>query len=176
MLVTFAVCLFVGLVAGSFVEYWGHRGVHIGYGRFLRRVHLNHHREGFPAGAVVEGAAYAVVSLPVTLAVAALALFLGGWVAAAGIVIGGLAWAMWAGYSHQVQHEIPDICFWVPTPLHWLHHFGPRPKANYGLGTHVWDWVYGTYDPTGWAGGRVGRLSEYLSVGWVSKGNGKVWD
>lgn len=162
--------LFVGgVVLGSFVEYWWHRLAHLGYGRGLRRLHLHHHRTGLPAGALVEGVAYYFVTAPVALIALSV-----GWLAGDPIVAlwfcgGGLAWSLWAGYSHQIQHERPELAFWSPVPVHYLHHHGPRPKANYGLGTHVWDRAFGTYDTTGWdERPKIGRLREYLSVRWVT--------
>jgi sterol desaturase/sphingolipid hydroxylase (fatty acid hydroxylase superfamily) len=158
-----------GAVLGSFVEYWWHRLAHKGYGRALRRIHLHHHRTGMPAGALVERIGYYVVTAPVAAAALAVGWLAGDVPAALWFCGGAFLWSLWAGYSHQVQHEHPGIAFWSPVPVHYLHHFGPVPKANYGLGTHLWDKAFGTYDTTGWGDRpRVGRPREYLSVRWVT--------
>ena len=44
--------------------------------------------------------------------------------AGAGWFMGGFIYAIIAAYAHQVQHDNPDLVFWLKKPVHHLHHQG----------------------------------------------------
>src|SRR5262249_62284977 len=104
----------IAVVVGTFVEYWGHRLMHW---FLLRKKRAEHHRAGWGQGWLGEFFDYLVGTLPI------LALgFLYSVEAGVGFLAGGLVYAAWAAYSHQLQHERPELCFWLPRPVHYLHH------------------------------------------------------
>jgi sterol desaturase/sphingolipid hydroxylase (fatty acid hydroxylase superfamily) len=65
--------------------------------------------------------------------------------AGVGFLTGGVLYAAWAAYNHQVQHERPELVFWLRRPVHYLHHRDKMWKHNFGISTGVWDRVFGTY-------------------------------
>ena len=93
---------FVALPVGTFVEYWGHRMMHAW---LLKRRHARHHQQGGGQGWLGEFRDYSlgtVFILPVG--------FLYSREAGIGIAFGGLFYAAFAAYSHQLQHEKPRRC------------------------------------------------------------------
>src|SRR5262249_10459607 len=76
-----------------------------------------------------------------------------------GFVAGGGFYAAWAAYSHQLQHEKPDLCWWLPRPVHHLHHHGHMWRHHFGISLGILDPGVGTYRPVDWK--RERRLREY---------------
>lgn len=131
------------LFFGTLVEYWGHRLMHAW---LLKKKHAEHHRDGWGQGWLGEFFDYAVGTLPI------LPLgFLYSMEAGFGFMAGGLTFAAFAAYSHQLQHEKPELCFWMPRPVHYLHHYKHMWKTNFGISTDIWDRVFGTYQRVEWA-------------------------
>jgi sterol desaturase/sphingolipid hydroxylase (fatty acid hydroxylase superfamily) len=129
------------LLVGSLVEYGLHRALHSGWLRNTRlgQLHRAHHR---PQATVQpwwrEGLDYGLVALASLLGVLPCCLwlplaFLAGWAA------GAFAWAFWAAWCHERGHG-PS----ARNGPHAWHH--ARPRANYGLGTHLWDRALGTWE------------------------------
>jgi len=132
-----------GFVFGSLVEYWGHRLMHSV--RWLGKVHWEHHARGAGQGVWLEYLDYVkgtwwlmllplLVSLPAGF----------GW------VLGANAFALFSAFSHQLQHERPEKCFWMPMPIHFVHHALNQWHHNFGMALDIWDRVFGTYKPLEW--------------------------
>ncbi|MFL5342306.1 MAG: sterol desaturase family protein [Gemmataceae bacterium] len=137
-----------GVVVGSLAEY----GIHILMHRriFLGRTHRNHHREPegenwlkqfvyYVAGAMLPSAAVCSACWPLDLLPLGL-----------GTTGGGIAWAAWVAYAHTLQHERPELVFWMKLPVHHLHHEYEMARHNFGLSVDWWDRVFGTYKPMPW--------------------------
>src|SRR5262245_12684923 len=142
-------------VVGSFVEY----AVHILMHRrvLMGRVHTEHHKDGQAQGFLGEFAVYLLGTLPVNAGGAVPAWWLGYPAFAAGWAAGGVAYAAFAAYAHQVQHEHPELTFWLPRPVHYLHHRDQMWHHNFGISLDVWDRVFGTYKKAEWVPERPAR-------------------
>lgn len=124
----------------TFVEYWGHRLMHVG--KVLGKHHAGHHAKGTGQGWLREFRDYAVPSIP--------GLWLGFLVSPSvgvGWCAGGLFYAGCAAFAHQLQHERPSQVFWLPQPVHAVHHYHQEWHHNFGLTVDLWDRVFGTYKP-----------------------------
>ena len=149
------------LVLGTFVEYWGHRIMH--QGKLLGKHHARHHQEGTGQGWLGEFRDYALPGLPLYL----LAWWLGPDVGL-GFSMGGIAYAAFAAYSHQLQHEAPHLVWWMVQPSHAVHHYHREWHHNFGITVAWWDRVFGTYRPHE----PLPRLSDNdarLNIHWVSR-------
>lgn len=137
------------LFLGSFLEYSVHRLMH--GGMLLGKKHAEHHKDGWGQGVLGEFWDYFVGSVPVMLVG-----FLVCWLvldsvpAGLGFVLGGLAYALMAAYAHQVQHERPDLVFWLKRPVHHLHHKHHMWRHNFGILVDFWDRIFGTYRVEEW--------------------------
>jgi sterol desaturase/sphingolipid hydroxylase (fatty acid hydroxylase superfamily) len=132
-----------GFVFSSFMEYWGHRWIHtINWGPGI--THREHHARGTAQGVLLEFWDY----------------FKYGWLLmwppflismAAGIgwVVGSNAFILFSSFAHQLQHENPKKCFWMPMPIHYVHHANHQWHHNFGMALDVWDRIFGTYKPLG---------------------------
>lgn len=159
--------LLLGLFIGSLVEYWGHRLMH---GWLWRKLHAEHHRDGWGQGWFGEFRDYFVGSLPF--------MFLGFlygfvdpaavWESGLGFAAGGALYAAFSSYSHQLQHEKPELCFWMVRPVHFLHHREKMWHANFGIGLDVWDRVFGTYRKAEWTAPPRGSWLGLFRIHWFS--------
>lgn len=152
-LAAFALALFIG----TFVEYGMHRLMHAGviYGAN----HIQHHREGFGQGWFGEFLGYFLPSLAI--------IWLGFLVSTAagiGFALGGFLQAAWSAYAHQLQHERPDLVFWMKRPVHHLHHEGRMWRHNFGISFDFWDRVFGTYRPMDREEARPESLAAYAGL------------
>ncbi len=141
-----AIALGSGIAAflfGSLVEYWIHRLMHASPRIGAR--HRDHHRRNEGQGVIPEFRDYVVGSL-----VAMVPAFLFSWVVGLGWMLGGLLYAAFSAYAHQLQHENPMKCFWMPLPVHYVHHKYGMWEHNFGLAVDWWDQVFGTYKPVPW--------------------------
>jgi sterol desaturase/sphingolipid hydroxylase (fatty acid hydroxylase superfamily) len=158
----------VAIVVGTLVEYWGHRLMHAW---LLRKKHAEHHRDGWGQGWLGEFWDYVVGTLPImALGFAGCFWLLDSPAAGIGFVAGGLVYAAWAAYSHQLQHEKPDLCWWLPRPVHHLHHEGHMWHHNFGISLDIWDRVFGTYRPVEWKRSKPLReypLKAYFQIKWI---------
>jgi sterol desaturase/sphingolipid hydroxylase (fatty acid hydroxylase superfamily) len=146
----FSIALVIGLLLGSFVEYTVHRLMH--KGKFLGKRHAKHHRNFEAQGWWGEFTDYSFPGLLIAWAGFLLSI-------PAGI----------AAYAHQIQHEKPDLAFWLGAPIHFLHHRENMWHHNFGIGVSIWDRMLGTYKAADWQPERRFRdypLSEFVSIRW----------
>lgn len=135
---------FLGAVfLGTFVEYLVHRLMH---GRILLgKKHAEHHRDGWGQGWFGEFCDYFLGTL-VLLWLG----FLYSVPAGIGWAMGGIFYAAGAAYAHQLQHEKPELVFWLVRPVHHLHHAHHMWHHNFGISLDLWDRVFGTYKVVEW--------------------------
>jgi sterol desaturase/sphingolipid hydroxylase (fatty acid hydroxylase superfamily) len=152
----------IALVFASLVEYWGHRAMHT---FLMRKKHAEHHREGDGQGWLGEFWDYFVGTLPLMWFG-----FLWSVEAGIGFAAGGIGFAAWAAYNHQIQHENPELCFWLRRPVHYLHHRDKMWKTNFGISSGVWDRVFGTYKYAEWNPQKKARdypVSSFFRIKWI---------
>jgi sterol desaturase/sphingolipid hydroxylase (fatty acid hydroxylase superfamily) len=136
-------CFVVAFVFASLVEYWVHRLMHRSL-RFGKR-HRDHHKRNEGQGVVWEFWDYIKGTLVLMVPPFFISLEVGiGW------MLGGIAFAAFSAYAHQLQHENPTKCFWMRMPVHYVHHKYNQWHENFGLGVDWWDHVFGTYKRTDW--------------------------
>jgi sterol desaturase/sphingolipid hydroxylase (fatty acid hydroxylase superfamily) len=163
-----AVAFTLALVTGTLAEYVVHRLMHTE--KVLGRKHAEHHRDGWGQGWAGEFLDYFVGSLILILPVSISVWLLldcpwpaGGWAA------GGTLYAALAAYSHQLQHEKPELVFWLPRPVHYLHHKHHMWHHNFGILVDWWDRAFGTYQAAEWMYGRPRveySLRAFLDIKW----------
>lgn len=160
--------LAAAVFTGTLVEYVVHRLMH---GRkLLAKKHAEHHRHGWGQGVLGEFRDYLTGSL-VVMAVGSSASYflLHSLAGAVGFATGGVLYAFLAAYAHQVQHERPELVFWLRRPVHHLHHHHHLWHYNFGILVDFWDRVFGTYKALDWAPARptVSRsLRSYFQIKW----------
>lgn len=155
------VALLVALFVGTLVEYWGHRFMHRW---LLKQRHARHHRDGTGQGWLLEFKDYTLGTL-VLLPLG----FIHSLEAGLGFLAGGLLYAAFAAYSHQLQHERPEMCFWMVRPVHFLHHEHHMWKHNFGISLDIWDRVFGTYQIGDWNPSSRGQRSFWnlFRIKWI---------
>jgi sterol desaturase/sphingolipid hydroxylase (fatty acid hydroxylase superfamily) len=161
-LLDFTIALVIGLLLGSIVEYIVHRLMH--KGKFLDKRHAKHHRNFEAQGWWGEFTDYALPGLLI-----AWVGFLVSVPAGVGFALGTVGYAAFAAYAHQIQHEKPDLAFWLVAPIHFLHHRENMWHHNFGIGVSIWDRMLGTYKAADWQPERRFRdypLSEFVSIRW----------
>lgn len=134
------VAFVVAIVFGSLVEYVVHRLMHARI--FLYKIHAQHHQLGQGQGWLLEFKDYLLPGLAILWLG-----FLYSIPAGLAFAAGCTAYAAMAAYAHQVQHEKPELVFWMPRPVHHLHHSKKMWHHNFGILVDVWDRVFGTYKP-----------------------------
>jgi sterol desaturase/sphingolipid hydroxylase (fatty acid hydroxylase superfamily) len=159
-MLTGTIAFLIALVVGSLVEYWGHRMMH---SFLLKKRHARHHRDGWGQGWLGEFYDYVVGTLPILWVG-----FLHSLEAGIGFAAGGVVYAMWAAYNHQLQHERPELCFWIKRPVHYIHHEHHMWHYNFGISLDLWDRVFGTYKVVDWQPPAAPdrRLRRYFQIKW----------
>ncbi|MCI0654785.1 MAG: sterol desaturase family protein [Methylococcaceae bacterium] len=127
----------------TFVEYTMHRFMHAGF--VASHQHAMHHQQNTGEGWLEEFRNYFVPTLSILWVG-----FLYSAEAGVGFAAGGALAAAWAAYAHQLQHERPELVFWLSRPIHHLHHKHKMLKHNFGISVEFWDHVFGTYRPGTW--------------------------
>jgi sterol desaturase/sphingolipid hydroxylase (fatty acid hydroxylase superfamily) len=161
-----------GFVVSSFLEYWGHRFMHaVTWGP--GRTHREHHARGTAQGVLLEAWDYFkyswilmwppfLISLPAGI----------GW------VIGANAFIFFSAFGHQVQHENPKSCFWMPRPVHYMHHAHNQWHHNFGMAIDIWDRVFGTYKPVQWEDRlkpeQATTTQKFWQINWLWGGNAEA--
>jgi len=152
----------IALLVGSLVEYWAHRAMHTW---LLKKKHAQHHRDHDAQGWLGEFVDYFVGTFFILWVG-----FLYSVEAGIAFLSGGVLYAMWAAYNHQLQHEHPELCFWLPRPVHYLHHYGHMWHYNFGISMDLWDRVFGTYKVVEWQPTQRWRdvpLRAFLRIKWI---------
>ncbi|NEP51364.1 MAG: sterol desaturase family protein [Moorea sp. SIO3C2] len=142
-LVTVLIMVVSGLIFASFVEYWIHRLMH--FPHKIGERHRDHHRRNEGQGVLWEFRDYLQGSLIILCP-----MFFISWSAGIGWFLGGLIYAAFAAYAHQLQHDNPTKCFWMKMPVHYVHHQYNMWHHNFGLGVDWWDHVFRTYQSVEW--------------------------
>lgn len=137
------VCFAIAFVLASLVEYWVHRLMHVSVK--IGERHRDHHRRNEGQGVLWEFFDY----LKGTILIMGL-LFFYSIEAGLGWFLGGLVYAVFSSYAHQLQHENPTKCFWMKMPVHYVHHKYGMWHHNFGLAVDWWDHVFRTYKPVDW--------------------------
>ncbi|MEP0891440.1 MULTISPECIES: sterol desaturase family protein [unclassified Leptolyngbya] len=136
--------VFVGtFLFSSLVEYWLHRLMHVRPDKC--QFHVDHHAENTGQGVFKEFLEYMKVVVPIPLI-----LLLFSWKVSLAFFLGAVTYAIFSAYAHQLQHDNPTKCFWMPMPVHYVHHTYGQWHHNFGLGVDWWDRIFGTYKPTDW--------------------------
>ncbi len=154
--------LLLALLFSTFMEYTIHRLMHARY--VLGTKHLEHHKEGTGQGWWGEFLDYFLPTIPFLWFG-----FLYSVAAGIGWALGGFIYACIAAYAHQVQHDNPDLVFWLKKPVHHLHHKEKMWHHNFGITFSFWDKVFGTYDDTDWIPNKKRneyQLSDYFKIQW----------
>jgi len=158
----FLTAFLLALVVSSLGEYVVHRLMHARL--VLGRKHLEHHREGTAQGWWGEFLDYFLPTIPFLWLG-----FLYSIPAGVGWMFGVFAYTCIAAYAHQVQHDNPDLVFWLKKPIHHLHHKGKMWHNNFGITISLWDKVFGTYKDVDWEPendhGHY-RLVHYFRIHW----------
>jgi sterol desaturase/sphingolipid hydroxylase (fatty acid hydroxylase superfamily) len=161
MLVAIA-CGIAAFILASLVEYWIHRIMHWYPNSFGKR-HLDHHRRNEGQGVVWEFLDYIKGTVILLIPMFFVSLEAGlGWTA------GALGFAIFSAYAHQLSHENPTKLFWLPMPVHYVHHKFGQWEHNFGMALDWWDRVFGTYKPTEWLSERETSQPErgHLELRW----------
>ena len=161
MLVAIA-CGIAAFILASLVEYWVHRIMHWYPNSFGKR-HLEHHRRNEGQGVVWEFLDYVKGTVILIIPMFFVSLEAGlGWTA------GALGFAIFSSYAHQLSHENPTKLFWLPMPVHYVHHKFGQWEHNFGMALDWWDRVFGTYKPTEWLSERETSQPErgHLELRW----------
>jgi sterol desaturase/sphingolipid hydroxylase (fatty acid hydroxylase superfamily) len=156
-------------VAASLVEWVVHVLMHRRI--LLGQVHRDHHASGVGDGWFWEFLYYTGAAIPGSLIFLTAAYFWTGWFwLAGGMCVGSFAYAAFAAYAHQIQHEWPELVFWMHPPVHTVHHNFEMWKKNFGIGVDVWDKIFGTYERVEWhpdpARARQ-RLRDFMRIKWL---------
>ena len=128
---------------GTLAEYFVHRLMH--WGVLYPEGHKYHHGSNDPrtylrdffdygTGAVLTGWLGFLISVPAGI----------GW------ALGAFAYTLLASYAHQLQHANADRVFWMPRPVHRLHHAYDMTGHNFGILVDWWDRLFGTYRSVEW--------------------------
>jgi sterol desaturase/sphingolipid hydroxylase (fatty acid hydroxylase superfamily) len=161
MLVAIA-CFIAAFILASLVEYWVHRAMHRYSDGFGKR-HLDHHRRNEGQGVVWEFFDY-IKGTVILIA----PMFLVSLEAGLGWAAGAIAFAAFSAYAHQLSHENPVKLFWLPMPVHYVHHKYGQWHHNFGMALDIWDRIFGTYKPVEWVSEQEQRTADrtYLQLRW----------
>lgn len=137
-IVLIACSFLLALVVTSLIEYGTHRLMHAG--ALLGAHHAGHHRDGTGQGFWAELRTYMLPGPLVIVPPWFLGVEIGiGWTS------GCLVYAGFIAYAHQLQHDNPAACRWMPMPVHYVHHRDGMWHHNFGMSCDLWDRVFGTY-------------------------------
>jgi sterol desaturase/sphingolipid hydroxylase (fatty acid hydroxylase superfamily) len=150
------------LVEASLSEYWIHRSLH--RRGWVRRRHGEHHMAGRGQGWAGEFRDYLSPALPFFVLA-----FIPSVAIGVGFSAGVVAYLAFAAYAHQLQHERPELVFWMKAPVHHLHHRHHMTRHNYGISVDIWDRCFGTYQSRQWKAQPLPRdVRAWLRIQWLS--------
>ncbi len=156
--------LLVAVILASLFEYVVHVLMHRRI--LLGKVHTKHHHDGYGQGFLLEFLAYYLGSLPLLAAICGGAWYLEWYWIAWSLFAGGSLYAVFAAYAHQVQHDRPEVVFWMKQPVHHVHHAQQMWKKNFGIAVDWWDKVFGTYEPADWQPSPW-KWSDLVRIKWI---------
>jgi sterol desaturase/sphingolipid hydroxylase (fatty acid hydroxylase superfamily) len=160
--------LIAAFIAASFVEWFVHVLMHRRI--LLGQVHYDHHARGDGDGWFWEFIYYTGAAIPGSIIFLASAYFwTGWWWLAGGLAAGSWLYAMFAAYAHQIQHERPELVFWMHPPVHTIHHKHEMYRRNYGIGVDWWDKLFRTYERKDWQPDPTRtrtRLRDFFAIKW----------
>ncbi len=157
------IAAFLGIATWSLAEYLLHR--FLGHDKrtwpnAFATEHIRHHSQGDYFAPTYKKAGAALGALALVLPLAA---WLVGW--HHGAVFSGAFVAMYVTYEalHRRAHTHPGVGAYGKflRRHHFHHHFG-NPKSNHGVTSPIWDWAFGTLEPST----RV-RVPEKLAMAWL---------
>ncbi len=135
-----AIAFALAFVLASLVEYWLHRSMHKPEDTKLRLRHRDHHKRNEGQGVLWEFRDYVKGSLIAMVIPFAIAVPVGvGW------FLGALTFAAFSAYAHLLQHDNPMKCFWMPMPVHYVHHKYCMWHHNVGLAVDCEDRAVRTF-------------------------------
>ncbi|HJL16588.1 MAG TPA: sterol desaturase family protein [Sandaracinaceae bacterium LLY-WYZ-13_1] len=135
-----------GLVLWTVLEYVLHRfaGHSKLVGKRVRKEHFMHHATPDYFTSLPRKL---VLAVPVLGGLAAIAVPLFGWGAGLALVAGTAAGWTFYEHLHKATHvRGPLNAYGAWARRHHLHHHFQSPKANHGVTTPLWDWVFGTLE------------------------------
>jgi len=160
--IEFVIAAASAVVFGTFVEYFVHRSMHWGF--LHPEGHRYHHESNdartFLRDFVDYGTPAALLCWP-GFFISTVSGF--GWAA------GAMLYAALASYAHQLQHANADLVFWMPRPVHRLHHVHDMKEKNFGILVDWWDRLFGTYAAVEWPCTTPAdryRLKDYGAIPW----------
>ena len=141
-LLTLGTAFLLAFPVGTLCEYGIHRFVLHSRGEtFISRGHGEHHRSNRAGSLLVDFRDFSAGIIPF------------GWFgflhsvpAGVAFLAGGFAFVFCLALVHKLNHEHPEIVFWMRPNSHAVHH-EQTPRRNYGISSHFWDVVFGTYSP-----------------------------
>ncbi len=159
------VAFHVAIVYATFAEYTMHRLMHARL--VFGDQHAMHHREGTGNSWFEEFLNYFIPACSVLWVG-----FLYSFYAGLSFAIGGTFAAAFSAYAHQLQHEQPELVFWLPRPVHYLHHEDNMWNYNFGISVDIWDRIFGTYKAADWV--PVSKPSQFplrsfVQIRWFSR-------
>ena len=149
------------IVVGTLIEYVIHRLMHARI--VLGKKHTEHHKDGWGQGWLGEFWDYFLGALLVIWVGFLISTPVGiGW------GTGCFIYACCAAYAHQLQHEHPELVFWMKRPVHHIHHAHNMWRNNFGITVDWWDYVFGTYKKVEWQPdlSRGRSLRRYFQIKW----------
>ena len=156
------------MVVSSFIEYAVHVLMH--WRVVLGKIHTAHHKENSTDGFLWEFVYYAAGAIPVGLAMIAAGWYFGFLAAGIGAFVGAVGYACFAAYAHQIQHERPELVFWMSMPVHTVHHVKQQWRKNFGIGVDWWDRLFGTYEKSDWQPDPARKrtsLRDFVRIHWI---------
>jgi sterol desaturase/sphingolipid hydroxylase (fatty acid hydroxylase superfamily) len=147
------------VIVATLIEYFVHRLMH--WGILYAAGHRYHHQSGdartyvrdlldYGAGAALAGWIGFLISVPVGI----------GW------ALGAIIYTMLAAYAHQLQHAHVNLVFWMPRPVHRIHHALDMTEHNFGVLVDWWDRLFGTYRSIESPAPVRRRLTDYTEISW----------
>jgi dihydroceramide fatty acyl 2-hydroxylase len=149
MILSAAIAGLSGVVTWTLLEYLLHR--FLGHDKrtqpnFFSREHTRHHGEGdYFAPTWKKG----IVAVAATGIVAPLAMLLGGVAVGSAYTVGLIGMYLLYEWVHRRTHVHPGIgAYGRFLRRHHLSHHFTNPKKNHGVTTPIWDFVFGTFEPS----------------------------
>jgi sterol desaturase/sphingolipid hydroxylase (fatty acid hydroxylase superfamily) len=137
---TLGVAFVLAFPVGTLCEYIIHRFVlHSRVPTFISRGHGKHHESNRAGALLVDFRDFSAGILPFGWLG-----FLFGIPPGVAFLTGGFCFVFCLALIHKLNHTCPELIFWMRPNSHTVHH-EQHPGHNYGITSHFWDLVFGTY-------------------------------